>query len=90
MELLQVGTVRSLPANIPVQKRNPSRQAAAFLALFIVDPEQPLASEARFGEQLPGTGIDGSRWWGGTGSVLLVLLGSIALRVARQHRRSTA
>lgn len=84
-ELLQVGAVRSLPPNTPVQKRNTSSQEAAFLALFIVDPEQPLASEARFDGQLPDTGIDRSWWWGGTGGVLLVLLGGLALRLARRQ-----
>ncbi len=31
-----------------MQKRNPSSQQAAFLTLFVVDPNQPLAPEASF------------------------------------------
>ncbi len=47
-ETVQVGDVRSLPPSTPVQKRNPSGQEAAFLTLFVVDPNQPLAPEASF------------------------------------------
>ncbi len=47
-EPLQVGAVRSLPPDMPVQKRNPAGEEAAFLALFIVDPAKPLATEASF------------------------------------------
>ncbi len=47
-ETVQVGDVRSLPPVTPVQKRNPSSQQAAFLTLFVVDPNQPLAPEASF------------------------------------------
>ncbi len=48
-ETVQVGDVRSLPPGTPVQKRNPGSQQAAFLTLFVVDPNQPLAPEASFG-----------------------------------------
>ncbi len=48
-ETVQVGNVRSLPPGTPVQKRNPGSQEAAFLTLFVVDPNQPLAPEASFG-----------------------------------------
>ncbi|PLS78515.1 MAG: hypothetical protein CYG59_18125 [Chloroflexi bacterium] len=47
-ETVQVGDVRALPPGTPVQKRNPSSQAAAFLTLLVVDPNQPLAPEASF------------------------------------------
>ncbi|MDP9315446.1 MAG: LPXTG cell wall anchor domain-containing protein, partial [Chloroflexota bacterium] len=47
-ETVQVGDVRSLPPVTPVQKRNPSSQQAAFLTLFVVDQNQPLAPEASF------------------------------------------
>jgi glucose/arabinose dehydrogenase/plastocyanin/quercetin dioxygenase-like cupin family protein len=41
------GEGHGLPANTPVQKRNPSGQAASFLSWFIVDPNQPFAPPAR-------------------------------------------
>jgi hypothetical protein len=82
-EMLQVGAVRSLPPDTPVQKRNPSGEEAAFLALFIVAPDRPLAPEARFEATpapLPDTGIRVESMWAIFVLSLSVLLAGMALR----------
>lgn len=45
------GDGHTLPADTPVQKRNPEgEQPAAFLSWFAVDPEEPFAPEASFND----------------------------------------
>jgi quercetin dioxygenase-like cupin family protein len=45
---LQEGDHRTLPAGAIVQKRNPTSRPARFLALFVLDPEQPFATQGDF------------------------------------------
>lgn len=47
-EQLAEGNERALAADIAVQKRNPGMTGAAFLSLFVLDPERPFSSEADF------------------------------------------
>ena len=42
------GGLEGIPADTPVQKRNPYRQPAVFLSWFALDPDEPFASKASF------------------------------------------
>ncbi len=95
-EMLQVGAVRSLPPDTPVQKRNPGGQEAAFLALFIVDPAKPLATEASFAmgtapptasvaqpgppASLPDTGTTSPTFWMALVAGVSICAGGVLLR----------
>jgi quercetin dioxygenase-like cupin family protein len=45
---ISAGQDRALPADTPVQKRNPFGEMAAFLAWFLVDPDRPFAPTTAF------------------------------------------
>ena len=47
-QMMAAGDDHALPANTAVQKRNPMGDTAVFLSWFVVDPDQPFASEASF------------------------------------------
>lgn len=47
-EMVDTGDVRSIPARVAVQKRNPGAEPARFLSWFLVDPEEPFATPASF------------------------------------------
>lgn len=53
---MEPGAFEGIPASIAVQKRNESDDDAVFLSWFLVDPDQPFASPARFEEAVSGRG----------------------------------
>lgn len=56
---LEAGDIHSMPPDTAVQKRNPNSGEASFLSLFLVDPERPFATAARFdGEGGPSMGME--------------------------------
>lgn len=48
---MEPGAFEGIPASIAVQKRNESGEDAVFLSWFLVDPDLPFASPARFDEE---------------------------------------
>ena len=48
IEGMTAGGAESIADGVAVQKRNPFMQSAEFLSWFLVDPEQPFATAARF------------------------------------------
>lgn len=47
-QTMTAGDDHSIPPDTAVQKRNPRGDTAEFLSWFVVDPDQPFASEASF------------------------------------------
>ena len=45
-QMMKVGDDHAIPPDTAVQKRNPTGDMAVFLSWFVVDPDQPFASEA--------------------------------------------